>query len=112
MKGSNLGEFQELVLLTIMVLGDNAYGVTIQREVLDRTGRKITMGALHSALIRLGEKSFITSQMSEATNIRGGRRKRIYSISELGKQALREANFTRQQYYKSLPELDLGFNTK
>ena len=61
MKGTHLGEFQEIVLLTILVLDDNAYGVTIKREIKDRVNRSISRGALHTALTRLEEKGFVKS---------------------------------------------------
>ena len=59
MKGTNLGEFQEIVMLSVVILNDNAYGVTIQEEINDRMKRIISRGALHTALTRLEEKGFI-----------------------------------------------------
>ena len=103
MKGTYLGEFQELVLLTILVLNDNAYGVAIQDELRSRTGRSISRGALHTALTRLDEKGFIDSMYGGATAERGGRRKRFYQVTNLGKKALEEAKMTREDLWKSIP---------
>ncbi|MEQ9306088.1 MAG: helix-turn-helix transcriptional regulator, partial [Marinoscillum sp.] len=91
MKGTYLGEFQEIVLLTIIVLSENAYGVSIQDEIEMRTNRSISRGALHTALTRLEEKGFIKSEYGGATAERGGRRKRFYSVTTPGRSALEEA---------------------
>lgn len=107
MKGTYLGEFQEIVLLTILVLDENAYGVSIQDEISRRTGREISRGALHTALTRLDEKGFITSQYGGATAERGGRRKRFYQVTNLGKNALEEAKSIRDQLWNSLPKMAL-----
>ncbi len=77
MKGINLGEFQEIVMLSVVILKDDAYGVSIQEEINDRTKRTISRGALHTALSRLEEKGFVKSKYGEPTAERGGRRKRL-----------------------------------
>jgi len=110
MKGTYLGEFQEIVLLTVMILDGEGYGVTIQQELSKRIGRGITRGALHSALSRLEEKGFINSDMGGATAERGGRKKRFYKITAYGIKALEEAQENRQQFYRSLPQLIKNFN--
>lgn len=102
MKGTFLGEFQELVLLAILRQGDEAYGVIIQTELSVLAKRPISRGALHSALMRLEEKGFIKSKMGGATNERGGRRKRIYQLTNLGKNALREAHQMRANFYSGI----------
>lgn len=93
MKGTYLGEFEELVLLTVAVLYDSAYGVAVQKEINNRTGRKVTISTVHSALKRLEKKGFATSQYGEATPQRGGRRKLLFHVTMVGKNAL-ETNRT------------------
>ena len=102
MKGTYLGEFQELVLLSVLVLAQNAYGVSIQEEINTRTGRSISRGALHSALTRLEEKSYIRSAFGEASPERGGRRKKFYELTNLGQKALDEAKAIRENYYATI----------
>lgn len=102
MKGTYLGEFQELVLLSVLVLAKKAYGVSIQEEIKSRTGRSISRGALHSALSRLEEKGFIQSAFGEASPERGGRRKKFYELTNLGQKALDEAKSIRENFYSSI----------
>jgi len=110
MKGSYLGEFQEIVLLTVMLLDGNGYGVNIQSELSNKIGREITRGALHSALTRLEEKGFIKSDMGGSTAERGGRKKRFYEITAFGIQALEEAQRNRNKFYQLLPRLIKNFS--
>ena len=107
MKGTYLGEFQEVVLLTILVLEGNAYGVSIQEEIEKRTGRSVSRGALHTAPTRLDEKGFINSEYGGATAERGGRRKRFYQVTNLGKSALEEAKSLREDLWSSVPKVAL-----
>ncbi len=107
MKGTHLGEFQEIVLLTILVLDDDAYGVTIKREINQRVKRSISRGALHTALTRLEEKGFITSKQGETNPERGGRPKRYYTVSNRGIEALQEAKELRDQLWNQIPKLKL-----
>ena len=109
MKGSNLGEFEELVLLSIGALGDDAYGVSIKEFIEERAKRKPSIGALHSALSRLEDKGYIKAQIGEATNVRGGRRKKYYLITNAGKEALRVANELRSEIYRMIPNLNFVF---
>ena len=103
MKGSYLGEFQEIVLLAVMILDDKAYGVSIQEEIADRIGRSISRGALHSALTRLEKKGFLASRMGGATAERGGRQKRFYDLTRKGREALQNAEQLRRQFYNAMP---------
>ncbi len=107
MKGTYLGEFQEIVLLTILILGEEAYGVMIQEEIGTRLNRDISRGALHSALTRLGEKGFIRSEMGGASAIRGGRRKRYYRLTNRGKEALQTAKNIRDSLWNAIPKISL-----
>ena len=81
MKKTKLGEFEELVLLTVAVLQEQAYGVEIKRELENRLNQKLSVGSIQSALKRMEEKGFLTSEFGEATQKRGGKRKRIYATT-------------------------------
>jgi PadR family transcriptional regulator, regulatory protein PadR len=87
----NLGEFEQLILLAILRLRDNAYGVTIRAELADRAGRTVAPGAVYTALERLETKGLITSRMSEPTPQRGGRAKRHVTVTAAGVEALTRA---------------------
>ncbi|HEY5747906.1 MAG TPA: helix-turn-helix transcriptional regulator [Chryseolinea sp.] len=99
MKGY-LGEFEELVLLTIASLGENAYGVAIKEDIELRADRSISLGALHSTITRLEEKKFIRSWLGEPTQERGGRRKRFFELTHQGKVALHEIKALRDELWK------------
>ena len=107
MKETNLGEFQEIVLLAILILDDNAYGLKIQKELNDRLGRPLSRGALHTALSRLEEKGFIKSYFGGATAERGGRRKRYYTLTNTGKAALQQAKELREEMWSMVPRFSL-----
>jgi PadR family transcriptional regulator, regulatory protein PadR len=94
-----LGELEELVLLTIAVLGEDAYGVAIQKSIEDRSNRSITIGALHSTITRLEEKGYLKSWVGGATKERGGRSKRYYEITHAGKKAVAEAKSVRDELW-------------
>ena len=100
----NLAEFEQLVLLAVLRLGDQAYGVTIRAELADRAGRTIAPGALYTALERLEAKGLITSRMGDPTPQRGGRAKRYVTVTAIGKQALTRA---LRAYERLLDGLDL-----
>ncbi len=104
MKGTNLGEFQELVLLTIGVLYPEAYGVGIKEEILSKTGRKVTLSTVHAALNRLEKKNLITSDFGEATKMRGGKRKRYFTITAFGIKTLNETRAQRDLLWNAIPE--------
>jgi DNA-binding PadR family transcriptional regulator len=87
----NLGEFEQLVLLAILRLGDAAYGVTIRAELAERAGRTIAPGALYTALERLEAKGIIRSRMGDPTPQRGGRAKRYVTVTAAGMRALTRA---------------------
>jgi DNA-binding PadR family transcriptional regulator len=110
MKGTYLGEFEELVLLTIGSLKDEAYGVSIKLDIEARAGRIPSIGALHSALHRLEEKGFIKAREGGATRERGGRRKRFYTITAQGRKALLRSHSLRNELFRLIPGIQL--NTK
>jgi PadR family transcriptional regulator, regulatory protein PadR len=109
MKGTNLGEFEELVLLTVAVLMNEqeAYSVGICDELEKRTGRSTKLGVVHSVLNRLEEKGYLKSALGEATNVRGGKRKRYYTVTSAGKSALLKAKQMREQFWTLIPNFSL-----
>jgi PadR family transcriptional regulator PadR len=111
MKRTSLGEFEEIVLLVTASLQEDAYGVTITQEIEKQTGRKVGFNTVHTTLQRLEEKGFISSKMGGATNERGGRRKRYFSITALGSRAIREVKELREKLWKVLPAKVLGLST-
>lgn len=104
MPGLNLGEFEQLILLSILRLGDDAYGVTIRAELAERGGRNVAPGALYTALQRLEAKGVITSRMGDPTPQRGGRAKRYVTVTAAGMQALTRA---LRAYERLLDGLDV-----
>lgn len=105
MKGSYLGEFEELVLLLVAVMQNDAYGLAIQEQFEAQTGRSAAIGAVHSALNRLEEKGFVESNLADATAERGGRRKRIFTVTLPGKRALETSKELRNNLWDQIPEL-------
>lgn len=107
MKGTNLGEFEELVLLTIAALVNDAYSVAICDELEKHTGRSAKLGVVHAVLNRMEEKGLVKSKLGEATSVRGGKRKRYYSITSAGKAALIKAKEVRDQLWSLIPDISL-----
>src|SRR5918993_5539716 len=106
MKGTNLGEFEELVLLTIAALVNDAYSVAICDE-LTSTGRSAKLGVVHAVLNRLEEKGLVKSKLGEATSTRGGKRKRYFTITNGGRAALIKSKELRDELWSKIPELIL-----
>lgn len=104
MKKTKLGEFEELVLLTVAVLQKDAYGVEIKRELEERIKEKLSVGSIQSALKRMEEKGFLTSEWGEATQKRGGKRKRIYSATPYAHRVLREMKEIRAGLWNTMPQ--------
>lgn len=107
MKGSQLGEFEEIILLLVAVMQEDAYGLAIQERFQEQTGRTAAIGAVHSALNRLEEKGFVESKLAEATAERGGRRKRLFSMTLAGKKALQTSKDLRNNLWDQIPEYGL-----
>ena len=107
MKGTNLGEFEELVLLTIASLVNEAYSVAICDDLEKRTKRSVKLGVVHAVLNRLEEKGLAKSKLGEATSTRGGKRKRYYTVTNAGKASLLKAKELRDQYWQLIPNLKL-----
>jgi DNA-binding PadR family transcriptional regulator len=102
MKKTKLGEFEELVLLTVIVLKEDAYGVEIKRELQERLNETLSVGSIQSALKRMEEKGFLKSEFGEATAVRGGKRKHIYTATPLAVQTLKEIKEVRTQLWASI----------
>lgn len=103
MKRTFLGEFEEIVLLTVAILGEDAYGVTVTQELEQKTGRAVGFSSIHTTLQRLEEKGFLSSKMGGATAERGGRRKRFFEVTALGRKALMEVKQVREELWGALP---------
>ncbi len=108
MKGTHLGEFEELVLLSVGALGNEAYGVAVKDFITERTSRKSSIGALHSALSRLEDKGFLKIKIGESTKVRGGRRKKYYISTIAGREALKIINAQRSELYSMIPSLNVA----
>ena len=99
-----LGELEGLVLTMVAILNKEAYGNTIVQEIETQLNRKTSLGGVHVTLYRLEEKGYVKSRVGGATNIRGGRRKRIYSITSAGMALLRSLNEDREKLWKLIPQ--------
>lgn len=104
MKGTHLGEFEELVLLTCALLINSAYSVTVGAKIEEQTGRNITLSTVHTALFRLEKKGFLESYMGGTTGERGGRRKRLYRITASGFETLNQAKEMRSRMWSLMPD--------
>jgi DNA-binding PadR family transcriptional regulator len=107
-KGAFLGEFEQMVLLAILRLEDNAYGMTIRQEIESRTDRNVTIGAIYAALERLSSKGHLRSSVSGPEPIRGGRTKRTYSLTAAGEKALGHSRSMMTRMAEGLVLDDLG----
>ena len=103
-----MGSFELMVMLALVRLGDDAYGVTISREIEDQTGRDVLLGSVYAALERLGRKGFVSSRLGNPTNERGGRAKRHFRITARGLHELRDAQRALSALWKNVPELRGG----
>jgi len=110
MKKYQLGEFEEVVMLTVGVLYDEAYGVSIKKEIETRLKRNVSVGALQTALKRLEDKGYLKSREGESTEERAGRPKKYFQITALGKRAMEYTKSTRDELWSSIPKV--AWNTK
>lgn len=108
MKKYQLGEFEEVVLLTVGVLYDQAYGVSIKEEIEERLKRSVSVGALQTALKRLEDKGYLSSREGEATEERAGRPKKYFQITALGKRAVEYTKSTRDELWSAIPKMALN----
>lgn len=103
MRKYQLGEFEEIVMLTVALLCNDAYGVSIKKEIESRLKRKVSVGALQSALKRLELKGFLKSQEGESTEVRAGRPKRYFQVTAYGKKAIAHAKEVRDELWAAIP---------
>ncbi|MCO6360811.1 PadR family transcriptional regulator [Roseivirga pacifica] len=108
---AQIGEFEELVLLTVGVLYDDAYAVAIAKELEDQSGRSVAVSAVHKSLYRLEEKGMLESRLGDPESKRGGKRKRLFNITPYGKKALDESLDLRSRLRGQIPELAFKFNS-
>jgi DNA-binding PadR family transcriptional regulator len=101
----HLAEFEEVVLLTVALLHGEAYGIAIVDEMEKRLNRKVSIGALQTVLRRLEKKGYLSSSLGDATRIRGGKRKRYFSITPLGKAILETTKAQRLSLWEAIPEI-------
>ncbi len=100
----NIGELEELVLLTVGILNINAYGISVMDEINKQSGRKLSISAIHSVLLRLEKKGYLTSKMGGETKERGGRRKRFFLLTGQGNNAISEIRELRERLWKLIPD--------
>ena len=103
MKETRLGEFEEVILLLVGILGEEAYAFRFAEEFEAQTGRPVSIGATHSTLDRLESKGFLASEMGKSTSERGGRRKRIFTITAIGKKVLKASRDFKVALWEQYP---------
>ena len=107
MKKTGIGEFEELVLLTICVLENEAYAFSIKQEIELRTGRRMNISAVHTTLYRMEDKGLLTSEMGEASSTRGGKRKRLFSATPFGIKSLAKIKDVRFSLWNDISSVVL-----
>lgn len=105
MRKYQLGEFEEVVMLTTAILHEQAYGVSIKNEIERRLARSVSVGALQTALKRLEEKGYLKSHEGETTPERAGRPKKYFRITALGKRAIEHTKATRDELFQAIPKV-------
>ncbi|HEY0652201.1 MAG TPA: PadR family transcriptional regulator [Chryseosolibacter sp.] len=108
MKKFQLGEFEEVVILTVGILYKDAYGVSIKKEIETRLKRSVSVGALQTALKRLEDKGYVKSFDGESTEERAGRPRKYFQITALGKKAIEYTKQTRDSLYNAIPKIALN----
>jgi PadR family transcriptional regulator PadR len=108
MKDHSLGEFEELILLMVAALHDEAYGVAILESLEEKLEKKVNISAVHVALKRMEDKGFVKSRFGGITEDRGGRRKKFYVITALGKRVLDDQYAIRVGIYKQIPKISFN----
>ena len=105
MKGTCLGEFEELVLLAVGILFDDAYGLALVDELEKQAGRSVMISSVHKALVRLEDKGYLKSHLGGATEVRGGRDKRLYTLTQAGIKVLNQSRELRNALWKQVPKI-------
>lgn len=104
-----LGELEELVLMIVAILQEDAYGVKVMDEIMDQVSRKVNISAVHTVLDRLEKKGFVSSYMGGSSSERGGRRKRIFIVTAAGSKAIQYIHNVRNGLFDKIPKTVLGF---
>jgi PadR family transcriptional regulator PadR len=104
----NIGNFELMILLALIRLGDEAYGVPIAKEIETRSGREISIASVYTALDRLTAKQFVSSELGEPTPERGGRAKRYFRITAKGLREVRDTRRVLVKFWEGLPKLERG----
>lgn len=107
MKGTNLGELEEIVLLVVANLHENAFALIIKTEIEEKCNRSITISTVHNVLQRLVEKGFLESSYSDPTPERGGKRKLLFNLTAGGKQALQSSKDLRDKLWSGIPNFSV-----
>jgi DNA-binding PadR family transcriptional regulator len=108
----HIGEFEELVLLTVAIMRGKAYGIGLIAELEKRTGRQAVIGAIQTVLKRMEDKGWVRSDFGESTKERGGKRKRYYSITSAGSQVLTQKKEERNKLWQAIPKIRLTYGTE
>jgi len=108
MKGTYLGEFEELILLTVASIGSEAYAVNVKSEAENYSGRSLNISAVHSSLYRLEDKGFLSSSFGGATQQRGGKKKRLFQVTSAGFDALQTSKTMKENIWKNIPQLSFS----
>lgn len=108
MSKHHLGEFEEIVMLTVAILHGEAYGIAIIDEIESRLKRKVSIGSLQTVLRRLEKKGYLTSEFGEATQERGGKRKRYFTVTNFGMQVLKETKEQRINLWNAVPKISFN----
>lgn len=111
MSDNHIGEFEELVLLTVAIMDGKAYGIAIIEELEKRTGRSASVGAIQTVLKRMEDKGWVSSEFGEATKERGGKRKRYYSITIAGQNVLTYSKEQRNSLWEAIPKIAWNYGT-
>lgn len=108
MEKEHIGELEELILLLIVMLKEEAYGFAIRKALKEQADRTVTIGAVHGTVNRLEKKGFVKSDMSGATEVRGGRRKRIFTVTASGKKVLQRSRDVKVNLWMQIPDLAIS----
>jgi DNA-binding PadR family transcriptional regulator len=101
MKGDHIGEFEELILLAVHSLAEEAYGVAVQQTLERETTRTVSLGAVYAALDRLEQKGLVRSAMTPGTAVRGGRSRRAFTLTREGVRILDALRHLRERFYRA-----------
>lgn len=105
----HLGEFEEIVMLTVAILHGEAYGFSIIEEIEERLQRSVSIGSLQVVLKRLETKGYLKSELGEASAVRGGKKKRYYTVTNLGKNIITKTKEQRLQLWDAIPDIALQY---